>query len=252
MKIAIASRGLIRSPSDFEIDSPGTSSAVDWCLYNYNVLKNTFMSHGLDVEGYFCSWNTAKSAEMCGMMAHENTILLRQEYEEKARSVLKNVPVLYRNEQHPYYNRFMTVYGTFLQSKALMDSIRAKDDCDYICITRHDLRIQLSNLDSWLTDKYEVPAMAFVYFNDNFAIAKKEIMLKVWSENFETINEIIDDSYDTEEIVANILKKHNLDFHKNDNISQYLLKGWDFMASYKENEHVIDRNSVNGYRIIKK
>lgn len=253
MNIAILSRGIIRSGHDKDPYSLDYAS-IDFCRQNINSLSGALENHGSNwVQTYFCSWAIPKTIEAARLGVFDNTIILKEKTEEDARGVIKKVPILYRREGHPYYNRHITTYGMFSQTKAAIGAIKSSNESfDYICITRPDLCIHITNIEQWLTDRYEVPFAAHVFFNDNFAIAPAEIMYKVWDFGFDEINTLCESRYDPEDVLKAILENRKISFNINKNISHYSVREVDFLQTAINYQFVIDLNNVNGYRIEKK
>ena len=215
MKIAIACRGLIRSPQDniqivADKRSLNTKNA-DWCIENIDILKDSMKHH--EVTTFFSSWSVPNSIEMLNRNYFDHYLLMKQPELEEAWNLVPAIPIWFKDPSHPLHKR-ISLYGFFCQSRAIINFINSiGKEYDYIVATRPDVRIKPTNIDEWLDDRYMVPSLHFTNFNDHFNIASTKVMTDVWvnSWNWDTLPSIVERSNDTEDVVRNLveLSKHN-------------------------------------------
>jgi len=236
MKIALAIRGLVRRPGQASVDTYDKPS-VDWCLENVQGIRGQFIKAGHEVTVFFCSWNVPSAAEFAKeLMVHmpAYSTLLHQPTLEEAFEILPVEPIWFRDPSSCWHHT-MTVYGTFAQSKSVMETIR---DCgrefDYICATRPDINFSVSDINEWIKpNTFTVPAVNFVNFNDHFGVAPADDMIKIYTPTDQELIDIVDQSLDTESVLKNLIEKNNVRIDTNINITQYQLRDVDHLLLYK-------------------
>lgn len=228
MKIAVACRGLVRSPGDNDPNVHNQAS-VDWCMDNLLILKDLLKEH--EVSWYFASWNLPGSIDLTNNIPFDGSVLLRQPTVEEAFSVIPTEPIWFRDPSH-YCHRKMGGYGFFCQSKAVMSMIKSTGKTfDHIVATRPDLRIKTS-INEWLNSDFNVPGMSYTHFNDHFNVAPTKSMMDVYDQPYDIIDKITEYSKGTEDQVRNLVRYSNHKWIKQLNISEYNLRGFDVLNHY--------------------
>jgi len=237
MKVAIVSRGLVRDPFDKSITN-FNPNAVNWCKENLDMLKYMLKDH--EVTTFFCSWNVPNAIEYSKLF--DNSLILKQPTEEECWAQLPHQPVWFAQESNPLY-KSTALAKFFIQSKAIIKVVKSWDSgFDYIIFTRPDLKIAIEDINLWMTDKYSVPGMSYVNFNDHINIAKSNMMYKVWDISNEKLDGIIQRSLDTEDVVKHMVEDQSFEHESHLNITQFMVRGFDVVANYH----------AGGYEALKK
>jgi len=225
MKIAIVSRGLIRSPHDNiqivpDVRALNTKNA-DWCCENLDMLKDSMKHH--EVTTFFSSWSVPNSLEMANRNYFDHYLFMKQPTLDEAWNLVPAIPIWFKDPTHPLHKR-VSLYGFFCQSRAVMNLVNSiGKDYDYVVATRPDVRVKPSNIDEWFNDKYMVPAQHFTNFNDHFNVASLKMMTDVWvnSWNWKSLLEVTERSNDTEDIVKNLVLSSGYQYDTNGNFNEY-------------------------------
>lgn len=228
MKIAIVSRGLIRSSFGNDIYSFNEQS-VQWCKENLDILKGCFGGH--DITTFFCSWKSVNAENYAKNF--DNCLLLKEPSKEESLKNLPNFPVWFRTPSHNCYHT-LSVYKFFFQSRQIVTAVENSNiPFDYVVMTRPDMRLKIDDTKEWMDGSYCVPGMSYVNFNDHFGIAPAKMVYDVWKTSNNVLSNVVEISLDTEDVLKNIIKSLGISFNLKYNISQYFIKSFDVLAFYK-------------------
>jgi len=236
MKIALAIRGLVRRPGYSSVDGDDSAS-VEWCLGNVQRIRDMFVNAGHEVDVFFSSWDVPNARNLSvALTASMNgySKLLYQPTLDEAFEILPVEPVWFRDPTSCWHHT-MTVYGTFAQSKGVMEAVRdSGKEFDYICATRPDIEFSVSDINDWIRpNTFVVPAVNFVNFNDHFGVAPAADMIKIYTPTDQELIEVVDKSLDTESVLKNLIEKNNVQIDTNININQYKIRDVDHLMMYK-------------------
>lgn len=241
MKIAIASRGLVRSPWNNSI-GPHDTSSVMWCVENLNILKGQLGDH--EIKTFFCSWKYANAIEYAGHF--DTSLLLDEPSHKESYERLPRQPMWFRDPGH-YCHGTSSLYKFFHQSRELMKTVKSADgDFDYIIAYRPDLRIKMGNISEWFNGDYVIPGMSCINFNDHINIAPAKSMYDVWDYSDEELLAAVDKSLDTEDVLKNLVLDSGLNFSTNVNIQEYKLRNFDVRAHYHAGGYEAMRKQLLG------
>ena len=236
MKIAIACRGIVRSPWNNSIEDVDDKTA-EWCSENLNILKLGLENH--EIETYFCSWKSESSKKLIDAYDFNGYSLLTHPSTDECFKILPAVPEWFRDPEKygisNIYYKNPSVYKFLCQSHTLMNMINSTGKkFDYIIATRPDLRIRADNLEGWFNEKFNVPGIGYTHFNDHIGISSQNDMLKVFCQPWDILNNIVEKSRGTEDVVKNLVKNANIEYEKKFDISEYFIRGFDVMDHYKK------------------
>ena len=230
MNIAIACRGVIRSPGN-NIVGPISPISSQWCVENLDILKESLRGHNVSV--FFSSWSVPGSLHFLEMSKIENFSLMRQPTIDEAFEILPTEPIWLRDPSHNCHRK-MGVFGFFCQSRAVMNLIESTGKkFDYIIATRPDLRIRIGNINEWMNDKFMVAGVSYTHFNDHFNVAKHEDMVKVFTQPIDVLEPIVNISRGCEDTLKNLVKSFHIEYERNYNTPEYNVRGFDALDNYR-------------------
>lgn len=224
MKIAIIYKGIVRGPNVINNWNSSVFSKEDaeWCEGNIKTLNDSFQGH--EIETFMFSWNIPNTLELVSKNVVDNMIILKQPTTEDAGKIVHQ-----HTSQHGPGSNKVALYGQFMGLQITLNSIKNMESkylnkFDYICVSRPDLRIKLTNIETWMTDSLVMPDIERYPLNDQFYIASYEQMMKLKDVTVDYLNQILVRSSNSENALENIFNQHKIPFNFSNNFSEYKLR----------------------------
>lgn len=214
-KVAIIVRGPIRPD-------------IDTVIKNIRLLKKSFLEFEVDV--YLMAWNSIETSDFIIAKEVDNIILIKEPTTEFISEKLTT-----RTKQNSLFDRN---YKAFWSVRTAIRIIRdTQINYDWIVLTRTDLEISIRNANKWMNDSlYTMPKQENYVINDQFGIAKPEVMYKAWDYiDLPTLNQLYGQSFNPEECLKKIMELNGVLIQKQ-KASHYELN---LKRHFKENDYPI-------------
>lgn len=185
----------------------------------HNILKLINNFKGLDIETFLFSWKDDNSKAFVNKEYIDNFFLMK-EFESRLIESFFNGKTE-NNKKYADIWKSYNSYKMFWQMKYIISLIHSLNKFDLICFQRVDksFEIDKSIIDMAINnDKYyifEGCRNCNEMINDQFGIAKTEIMKRAW--NFlddKSLNDIYNDSINPENCLFKLIKGNNVPYEK--------------------------------------
>ena len=225
MKVALMFRGIVRGEVLTENPLSNVTYSqddVNWCVENIEILKETFKAKGHEVETFMFSWSTQNTKELLTKTEIDNVTLVRQPSYEEAGKLVPS----YHISPGPTSNRIAS-YGQYMGWHTNLNMLKqTRRKYDYICFARPDVRIRISDVDTWMTDCLVMPNIETQPINDQIYIAPYEQLIKMSNITLESYVEEMPKHWNPEALLKYYFEERGIKFKLENNFTEYNLRGF--------------------------